>query len=104
MDECELHSSIAVRQTLRPTFVCFECGVRVWVRFGDCLEFFFAVMSKRSAGSQDKHQEERDPIAEVIGNYGLYQLKITFLLSLCSFPCTFHIFSPTFVVSDFLYN
>lgn len=51
---------------------------------------------KRPATPED---DEEDPIADLIGNYGPWQLKLTFLLSLCSFPCTFHIFSPTFIVS-----
>ncbi|XP_077295924.1 organic cation transporter protein isoform X2 [Arctopsyche grandis] len=54
---------------------------------------------KRPSSSEGKQPEERDPIAECIGNYGLWQLKTTFLLSLCSFPCTFHIFAPTFLAA-----
>ncbi|XP_045499055.1 organic cation transporter protein-like isoform X1 [Colias croceus] len=37
-----------------------------------------------------------DVVSSVIGEYGRWQLMMTFLLSLFSFPCTFHIFLPTF--------
>ncbi|CAK1555144.1 unnamed protein product [Leptosia nina] len=37
-----------------------------------------------------------DVVSAVIGEYGRWQLLMTFLLSLFSFPCTFHIFLPTF--------
>ncbi|XP_013193450.2 organic cation transporter protein isoform X1 [Amyelois transitella] len=41
-------------------------------------------------------EEENDVVSSVIGNYGPWQLLITFLLALFSFPCTFHIYLPTF--------
>ncbi|XP_046670851.1 organic cation transporter protein-like isoform X2 [Homalodisca vitripennis] len=43
-----------------------------------------------------KMGEAADPIAQLIGNFGRWQFMLTFLLSLFNFPCTFHIFSPTF--------
>ncbi|XP_069357934.1 organic cation transporter protein-like isoform X1 [Maniola hyperantus] len=52
--------------------------------------------------SKEKHQEpiedneQGDVVSAIIGNYGRWQLLMTFLLSLFSFPCTFHIYLPTF--------
>ncbi|XP_059057314.1 organic cation transporter protein-like isoform X2 [Achroia grisella] len=40
--------------------------------------------------------EQTDVVSSVIGNYGRWQLLITFLLAMFSFPCTFHIYLPTF--------
>lgn len=40
--------------------------------------------------------EENDIISKVIGEFGRWQLKHTFLLSLFNIPCTWHIFVPTF--------
>ncbi|XP_022192162.1 organic cation transporter protein isoform X2 [Nilaparvata lugens] len=37
-----------------------------------------------------------DPISQSIGEFGRWQFLLTFLLSLVNFPCTFHIFAPTF--------
>lgn len=44
--------------------------------------------------------EGPDVVASVIGQYGRWQLLMTFLLSLFSLPCTFHIYLPTFTVSE----
>ncbi|XP_075975349.1 organic cation transporter protein-like isoform X2 [Anticarsia gemmatalis] len=56
-----------------------------------------------SQGGKDKSRtvspaegEGPDVVATVIGNYGRWQLLMTFLLSLFSLPCTFHIYLPTF--------
>lgn len=40
--------------------------------------------------------QQKDAVSECIGEFGRWQLLITFLLSLFNFPCTFHIFAPTF--------
>ncbi|RZF34669.1 hypothetical protein LSTR_LSTR017661 [Laodelphax striatellus] len=58
------------------------------------------------AGGGDKHAEKSqeaaavvhpsDPISQSIGEFGRWQFLLTFLLSLVNFPCTFHIFAPTF--------
>ncbi|CAH1636438.1 unnamed protein product [Spodoptera littoralis] len=40
--------------------------------------------------------EGPDVVADVIGKFGRWQLLMTFLLSLFSLPCTFHIYLPTF--------
>ncbi|XP_044740694.1 organic cation transporter protein-like [Chrysoperla carnea] len=48
---------------------------------------------------KQKHQsddEEDDIISAAIGNFGRWQFKLTFLLSLFNIPCTWHIFAPTF--------
>ncbi|KAJ8716704.1 hypothetical protein PYW07_003331 [Mythimna separata] len=37
-----------------------------------------------------------DMVSAIIGKYGRWQLVMTFLLSLFSLPCTFHIYLPTF--------
>ncbi|CAB3226717.1 unnamed protein product [Arctia plantaginis] len=59
-----------------------------------------------SQGVKDKSQavtpsetEEPDVVTTVIGNYGRWQLLMTFLLSLFSLPCTFHIYLPTFTAA-----
>ncbi|XP_047521002.1 organic cation transporter protein-like isoform X2 [Pieris napi] len=44
----------------------------------------------------DDEESGPDVVSAVIGEYGRWQLLMTFLLSLFSFPCTFHIFLPTF--------
>ncbi|XP_032516727.1 organic cation transporter protein-like isoform X2 [Danaus plexippus] len=54
-----------------------------------------------SQGSKEKHPEvtnedDSDVVSTIIGDYGRWQLLMTFLLSLFSFPCTFHIYLPTF--------
>lgn len=56
-----------------------------------------------SQGPKDKSRavspaedEAPDVVSTVIGNYGRWQMLMTFLLSLFSLPCTFHIYLPTF--------
>lgn len=54
-----------------------------------------------AGGEKEKQPSEKsvsssDPISQSIGNFGRWQFLLTFLLSLVNFPCTFHIFSPTF--------
>ncbi|XP_045523094.1 organic cation transporter protein-like isoform X2 [Pieris brassicae] len=44
----------------------------------------------------DDEESGPDVVSALIGEYGRWQLLMTFLLSLFSFPCTFHIFLPTF--------
>ncbi|XP_047025116.1 organic cation transporter protein-like isoform X1 [Helicoverpa zea] len=41
-----------------------------------------------------------DVVSTIIGKYGRWQLLMTFLLSLFSLPCTFHIYLPTFTMKD----
>lgn len=41
-------------------------------------------------------QEEEDLISHAIGDYGKWQLILTFLLSLVNVPCTWHIVVPNF--------
>ncbi|XP_018566987.1 organic cation transporter protein [Anoplophora glabripennis] len=41
-------------------------------------------------------EEEEDIISKAIGEFGKWQLLVTFLLSLFNIPCTWHIFAPTF--------
>lgn len=43
---------------------------------------------------------EADVVSQCIGDFGRWQLHITFLLSLLNFPCTFHIYAPTFEAPD----
>lgn len=43
-----------------------------------------------------QRDEEDDVISRTIGEYGRWQLYLTFLLSLVNIPCTWHIFAPTF--------
>ena len=44
--------------------------------------------------------DECDAIGDLIGHYGKWQFMMTILLSLFQVPNTFHIFSPTFQVSN----
>jgi hypothetical protein len=44
--------------------------------------------------------DECDAIGDLIGHYGKWQFMMTILLSLFQVPNTFHIFSPTFQVSE----
>ncbi|CAG9773021.1 unnamed protein product [Ceutorhynchus assimilis] len=41
-------------------------------------------------------EEEEDIISNAIGEFGRWQLLLTFILSLVNIPCTWHIFAPTF--------
>ncbi|XP_049872459.1 organic cation transporter protein-like isoform X2 [Pectinophora gossypiella] len=45
-------------------------------------------------------EEDPDVVSQAIGDYGRWQLLITFLLSMFSFPCTFHIYLPTFTARE----
>ncbi|KAJ8985369.1 hypothetical protein NQ317_008403 [Molorchus minor] len=40
--------------------------------------------------------EDEDIISKAVGEFGKWQLILTFLLSLFNIPCTWHIFAPTF--------
>ncbi|XP_030027828.2 organic cation transporter protein isoform X1 [Manduca sexta] len=44
--------------------------------------------------------EGPDVVSTIIGKYGRWQLLMTFLLSLFSLPCTFHIYLPTFTAKE----
>lgn len=45
-------------------------------------------------------EEDADIISTSVGEYGRWQLQLTFLLSLFNVPCTFHIFAPTFHAAE----
>jgi OCT family organic cation transporter-like MFS transporter 4/5 len=47
--------------------------------------------------------EVEDPISQAVGEFGRWQLQLTFFLSLFNIPCTWHIFALTFqsLPSDF---
>nr|CAD7453463.1 unnamed protein product [Timema tahoe] len=51
---------------------------------------------KDSFGSTAEEEEEDDPVSQAVGEFGRWQLQLTFLLSLFNVPCTFHIFAVTF--------
>lgn len=53
----------------------------------------------RDSGNQ-KHDDECDIIGRLIGDYGRWQFIMTLLLALFQVPNTFHIYSPTFQVSE----
>lgn len=44
--------------------------------------------------------QEDDIISQAIGEYGRWQLTLTFLLSLVNIPCTWHIFVPNFQAAE----
>lgn len=45
---------------------------------------------------KDEDEDETDVISKCIGEFGRWQLQLTFILSLFNIPCTWHIFIPTF--------
>ncbi|XP_063233832.1 organic cation transporter protein-like isoform X2 [Bacillus rossius redtenbacheri] len=45
---------------------------------------------------QPGEEEDDDPVSRAVGEFGRWQLRLTFLLSLFNVPCTFHIFALTF--------
>ncbi|CAH2047300.1 unnamed protein product, partial [Iphiclides podalirius] len=45
-------------------------------------------------------EDQPDVVSTVIGDYGRWQLLMTFLLAMFSFPCTFHIYLPTFTAKS----
>ncbi|CAG5027924.1 unnamed protein product [Parnassius apollo] len=45
-------------------------------------------------------EDEADVVSSVIGEYGRWQLLMTFLLAMFSFPCTFHIYLTTFTAKS----
>ncbi|XP_030756002.1 organic cation transporter protein-like [Sitophilus oryzae] len=47
-----------------------------------------------------KAENEEDIISKSIGDFGRWQLLLTFILSLVNIPCTWHIFAPTFHSRD----
>lgn len=51
---------------------------------------------EKSLPADSFEEEGPDVVSTIIGNYGRWQLLMTFLLSLFSLPCTFHIYLPTF--------
>jgi len=59
----------------------------------------------RAVAVKTKTDEEEadDPISQSVGEFGRWQLQLTFLLSLFNIPCTWHIFALTFqsLPSDF---
>ncbi|XP_063362482.1 organic cation transporter protein-like isoform X1 [Cydia amplana] len=62
-----------------------------------------ATIIPTGTASKEKCVEETDVVSQAIGNYGRWQLLMTFLLSLFSFPCTFHIYLPTFTARETKY-
>ncbi|KAJ4445637.1 hypothetical protein ANN_12320 [Periplaneta americana] len=58
---------------------------------------------KNKAIAEQQEEEEDDPISQAVGEFGRWQLQLTFFLSLFNIPCTWHIFAPTFqqVSTDF---
>lgn len=51
---------------------------------------------KSQEQQQNNDEEEIDVISKIIGEFGRWQLQITFIISLFNIPCTWHIFVPTF--------
>lgn len=55
----------------------------------------FQIMSSETK-QDDSQPEEQDVISKSIGDFGRWQLTLTFLLSLFNLPCTWHIYALTF--------
>jgi hypothetical protein len=49
-----------------------------------------------SVKTKTDEEEADDPISQSVGEFGRWQLQLTFLLSLFNIPCTWHIFALTF--------
>ncbi|CAG5027932.1 unnamed protein product [Parnassius apollo] len=58
--------------------------------------FDFDKIKHQAAAEED----EADVVSSVIGDYGRWQLLMTFLLAMFSLPCTFLIYLPTFTVKS----
>lgn len=58
-------------------------------------------MNKRKRiEEKSEDEEEVDIISKLIGEYGRWQMQLTFILSLFNIPCTWHIFAPTFQAAE----
>lgn len=63
--------------------------------------FLLQIMAERTRKqSMLEDDEDDDLISEAIGEFGRWQLQLTFLLSLFNIPCTWHIFAPTFQAAE----
>ncbi|KAJ3665869.1 hypothetical protein Zmor_001334 [Zophobas morio] len=52
------------------------------------------------SNTKKKTAEDEDVVSTAIGEFGRWQLLMTFLLSLFNIPCTWHIFVPTFHAAE----
>lgn len=52
------------------------------------------------SGIKKRGKDEEDVVSAAIGEFGRWQLLMTFLLSLFNIPCTWHIFAPTFHAAE----
>ncbi|KAJ8921481.1 hypothetical protein NQ315_003099 [Exocentrus adspersus] len=71
-------------------FSCFYCDCDQVIEMADELLLPMPDDKKKAL------EEEEDIISKAIGEFGKWQLLVTFLLSLFNVPCTWHIFAPTF--------
>ncbi|XP_011555935.3 organic cation transporter protein isoform X2 [Plutella xylostella] len=77
--------------------------------FADFLRKYFKmglfkiIPNQELSGSRERKAPARpadqDLVSAAIGDYGRWQLLITFLISLFSFPCTFHMYMSNFTVA-----
>uniref|UniRef100_A0A1Y1MY08 Major facilitator superfamily (MFS) profile domain-containing protein n=1 Tax=Photinus pyralis TaxID=7054 RepID=A0A1Y1MY08_PHOPY len=56
--------------------------------------------SNRMVETQNVEVDEDDVMSKTIGDYGKWQLQMTFLLALVNIPCTWHIVSFTFQAAE----
>lgn len=49
---------------------------------------------------KENGEEQDDVVSKAIGEYGLWQLRLTMILALVNIPCTWHIVSFTFQAAD----
>ncbi|XP_076258162.1 organic cation transporter protein-like isoform X1 [Rhynchophorus ferrugineus] len=54
-------------------------------------------------GPKQAPKNDEDIISKSIGDFGRWQLLLTFILSLVNIPCTWHIFAPTFHAREHTY-
>ncbi|GBP94351.1 Organic cation transporter protein [Eumeta japonica] len=57
-------------------------------------------LNEKAHAASTEAVNEPDVVSLTVGDYGRWQLLMTFLLSLFSFPCTFHIYLPTFTARE----
>ena len=50
--------------------------------------------------TKQQNYDNQDVISKIIGDFGKWQLHLTFFLALFNLPCTWHIYAMTFQAPD----
>ncbi|KAF4518356.1 hypothetical protein B566_EDAN007083 [Ephemera danica] len=56
--------------------------------------------NEKPAAAEAAPEEEQDIVSQAVGDYGPWQLRLTFLLAMFNLPCTWHIMAITFQGRD----